>query len=213
MVDEVEVHRLVVAAAGGDETAWRQLWAHVEAPLSRIIAHPRFLGRLGEQEDDRRNISVAVMARLRADQFRRLRLFLEARAENPRLGFLTWLRVVAKRVGIDYLRTHPDYVRRRDEGASSPGAWVIPKTLPPPSQIKGERPPVTDRGTVRELLAFASDGLSEQQRRALELWTQSETFDEIARILELAKTADAERLVRAALERLRRRVRAAEGRR
>src|SRR5436190_6099317 len=135
MLDEEKVETLVVAAAGRDELAWQRLWAAIEPPLSRIIAQPRFLGRLGQREDDRRNIVVAVMARLRADQFSRLQLYLDARRTNPRLRFLSWLRVVAKRVGIDYLRAHPDYVRRHDADASRPGVWVDPGTLPPASQI------------------------------------------------------------------------------
>src|SRR3954463_10613103 len=101
MDDEQQIEDLVAAAASIDESAWQQLWAAIEPPLSRIIAQPRFLGRLGQREDDRRNIVVAVMARLRADGYARLRLYLEAKRTNPRLTFLGWLRVVAKRVGID----------------------------------------------------------------------------------------------------------------
>lgn len=212
MLDEDELEQLVTAAAAQDEAAWQRLWAVIEPPLSRIIAQPRFLGRLGQREDDRRNIVVAVMARLRADQFGRLQLYLEARAQNPRLRFLSWLRVVAKRVGIDYLRSHPDYVRRHDENASRPGVWVDAGTLPPASQIFGERPPVTNRGTARELLQFAAGAIPDEQRRALELWAQSESFDDIAKALGLASAHEAERTVRAAIERLRRRFRAAEPR-
>lgn len=212
MLDEEEVELLVAAAAGRDEAAWQRLWAAIEPPLSRIIAQPRFLGRLGQREDDRRNIVVAVMARLRAEQFARLQMYLDARKQNPRLRFISWLRVVAKRVGIDYLRSHPDYVRRHDEDASRPGAWVDAGTLPPASQIFGERPPVTNRGTARELLAFAAGAIPDDQRRALELWAQSESFEDIAKTLQLASATEAEKTVRAAIERLRRRFRAAENR-
>jgi DNA-directed RNA polymerase specialized sigma24 family protein len=207
MLDDEELESLVVGAAAEDESAWQRLWAVIEPPLSRIVAQPRFLGRLGQREDDRRNIVVAVMGRLRADQFHRLRLYLEARKANPRLRFLSWLRVVAKRVGIDYLRAHPDYVRRHDDNPSRPGAWVDPKTLPPASQLAGERPPVTNRGTARELLHFAAGAIPDDQRRALELWTQSESFGDIARALGLRDGAEAERMVRAAIERLRRKFR------
>jgi DNA-directed RNA polymerase specialized sigma24 family protein len=210
MLDEEEVEVLVAAAAGRDEAAWQRLWAAIEPPLSRIIAQPRFLGRLGQREDDRRNIVVAVMARLRAEKFGRLQMYLEARKSNPRLRFISWLRVVAKRVGIDYLRSHPDYVRRHDEDASRPGVWIDAGTLPPASQIFGERPPVTNRGTARELLAFAAGAIPDEQRRALELWAQSESFDDIAKTLGLASATEAEKTVRAAIERLRRRFRAAE---
>jgi DNA-directed RNA polymerase specialized sigma24 family protein len=202
-----EIERLVAQAATGDDAAWHALWATIEAPLSRIIAQPRFLGRLGQREDDRRNIVVAVMARLRADSFGRLRQYLDAKGTNPRLRFLSWLRVVAKRVGIDYMRAHPDYVRRHDAGASRPGMWVDAGTLPPPSQIVGERPPVTNLGTAQELLAYAAGVIPNDQRRALELWAQSESFDDIARVLGLSSAREAERTVRAVLERLRRKFR------
>jgi DNA-directed RNA polymerase specialized sigma24 family protein len=210
MLDEEELETLVAAAAGQDETAWQRLWAVIEPPLSRIIAQPRFLGRLGQREDDRRNIVVAVMARLRAEKFGRLHLYLEARRSNPRLRFLSWLRVVAKRVGIDYLRSHPDYVRRHDANASRPGQWIDAGTLPPASQIFGERPPVTIRGTARELLQFAAGAIPDEQRRALELWVQDESFKDIAIALGMATASEAERTVRAAIERLRRRFRATE---
>lgn len=204
MIDDAELERLVEAAAGADERAWGQLWAAIQPALLRIIAQPRFLGRLGQVEDDRRNIVVAVMARLRAERFARLHLYLDARRGNPRLRFLGWLRVVAKRVGVDYLRAHPEYVRRHDVGASEPGRWVEPGTLPPASRVGGERPPVTARGTARELLRFAAGNVPDDQLQALTRWTESETFTEIAAALGLPGPAEAERLVRAAIERLRR---------
>jgi DNA-directed RNA polymerase specialized sigma24 family protein len=206
--DELETH--VVAAAAGDDRAWQRLWASVEPALLRIVAQPRFLGRLGQREEDRRNIVVAVMARLRADRFHRLQLYLDAKERNPRLRFISWLRVVAKRVGIDYLRGHQDYVRRHDKDASTPGQWVDAGTLPPASQLVGERPPVTNLGTARALLQYADGVLPAEQRQALELWARSESFDDICRALGLGSAGDAERMVRAAVERLRRRFRVDE---
>jgi DNA-directed RNA polymerase specialized sigma24 family protein len=205
--DGEELEGLVARAADGDELAWQRLWSTVEPRLERVVAQPRFLGRLGQREDDRRNIVVDVMARLRAGSFERLRLYLGARKDNPRLTFMGWLRVVAKRVGIDYMRAHPDYVdRRREADASRPGEWIEAGTLPPASRIGGERPGMTARGTAHELLAYAAE-LPEAQRRALELWVQSESFADIARAVGLASAADAERVVRAVLERLRRKFR------
>ncbi len=121
---------------------------------------------------------------------------------------MTWLRVVAKRVGIDYLRGHPDYIdRRRQPDASSPGAWVDVGTMPPDSQLGGDRPPVTTRGTAGELLRYADGAMPPEQRRALELWVAGEPYEEIARAVGLPGAAEAERAVRAAIERLRRRFR------
>jgi hypothetical protein len=83
-------------------------------------------------------------------------------------------------------------------------------TLPSGSKLHGERPPVTNKGTAQQLLRYAAGAIPDAQRRALEMWVQSESYDEIARVLELEDEAAAERMVRAAIERLRRRFRVEE---
>lgn len=188
------VEELVGATVAGDAHAWARLWVAIEPPLDHILASPRFLGRLGASIDDRRNIAVAVMARLRARDYHRLRIYLAARRDNPRLRFLTWLRVVAKRVGVDYLRAHPDYLRGEQK-------WAELTPLTSPSQVPGERPPVTNRSTAREILHASA---TPEQRRAVELWANGDSFEEIGARLGVA---DGEKLVRAAIERLRRRFR------
>ena len=182
-----ELEELVTAAAGEDEPAWQRLWAHIEPALSRILAQPHFLGRLAHREDDRASIAVAVMARLRDRRFHRLRMYLDAKRANPRLRFLSWLRVVAKRVGIDYLRTHHEPVADTLHTGDA-----------------RERPPMTNRGTARELLHHAAGVVPPDQLQALEMWTRSDSFADIATTLGMADAAAAERAVRAALERLRR---------
>jgi DNA-directed RNA polymerase specialized sigma24 family protein len=150
------------------------------------------------------------MARLHSRGFLRLKLYVETQRTSPHLKFKTWLRVVAKRVGIDYLRGHQNYVdRRRDPNrGSTPGQWIEAGTLPSSSNLPGERPPMTNRGTALEMLRYAAGVVPEPQLSALELWTQSASYEDIARELAIAGGAEsAERLVRAAIERLRRRFR------
>ena len=153
MIDLENLEELVAAAAEGDERAWQGLWITLEPVLERMIARGRFLGRLGTREDDRRNIVVAIMARLRANDGARLRGYVEARSTSPDLAFLGWLSVVAKRVGIDYLRAHPEYLRRSTD---APDRWVEVEELPPASRIGGERPPVTMQNTARRVMEEAS---------------------------------------------------------
>lgn len=206
-MDEGDLEALVARAATSDTAAWRELWEHVEPWLERLIGNPRFLARVGQREDDRSNILVEIMARLHAEGFQRLKLYVATRRESPQLKFKTWLRVVAKRVGIDYLRGHQNYIdqRRAPDRGSAPGQWIEPGTLPSPSKLPGERPPVTNRGTALELLRYAGRTVPEPQLSALEQWTQGGSYDDIARELELADgPREAERLVRAAIERLRR---------
>jgi DNA-directed RNA polymerase specialized sigma24 family protein len=197
---------LVDRVLAGDEGAWQLLWQATEPRLDALLRRPGFLGPLAKSEDHRKNIVVDVLGALRADGYARLRKYADARRENPRLPFFAWLTVVAKRMAIDYMRRQNEYVdRRREPGASSPGGWLRQETLPADSQLGGQRPPMTDRGTALELIGDA--GLDDRERDALARWTAGDGWDDIATALALEGPRTAEKLVRAALERLRRKFR------
>jgi DNA-directed RNA polymerase specialized sigma24 family protein len=208
MVSDSDIETLVTAVIDGDELAWQRLWKALEPMLLRMLAQPQVFGRLSQREDDRRDVVVSVMARLRADDFHRLRLYGEAKRANADLRFTTWLRVVAKRVGIDHIRAHPEWVRRSEPDASAPGRWVAPETLPPPSRIGGARPAMTNHQAAREVIEQARGAVDETQLRALELWSAGESFEDIAATIDLADAGQAQKIVRAAIERVRRRCRA-----
>lgn len=206
---EAELTRLAVAAAAGDDQAWRHLWETVEPRLLGLVRRPRFLGRLGLREDDCRNVVLAVMERLHADERRRLSLFASAVAADPARQFWPWLVVVAKRVGIDYMRNHERFIGPRGTPSDSRPAWGYDTTATD-GKLGGQRPPMTNRGTARQLLEIAAHALTEPQRDALDLWLRGSNHDAIADALGLGERGEAERLVRAALQRLRRAVRARE---
>jgi DNA-directed RNA polymerase specialized sigma24 family protein len=205
------IEGLVTRVLAGEASAWQALWQAVEPRLYALIRRPSFLGRLSESEDDCRNIVVEVLAALRAHDHMRLRSFAAARVANPALPFFAWLTVVAKRLAIDYMRrqdTYQDLRARVGEGAR--GAWTPITALPPESQLPGFRPPMTNRAAVAELLTFAGRDLPLEQRAALSAWLQGGSFDDVARAAGLPSARQAERVVRAALERLRRRFRPGE---
>ena len=207
-MDLPDVEVWVDETLAGNEASWQKLWQAVEPRLYATLRRPNLLGRLSQSEDDCRSIVVEVMARLRANGYARLKNFVEARRLCPTLPFMAWLIVVAKRVAIDYLRAHETYIDRRHvEGASSPGAWREIASLPSDSQLPGERPPFTGKGTAHELLAYAGSDLPEDQRQALEAWLAGATFEEIAAG---GDAREAEKMVRAALQRLRRQFRSGE---
>jgi DNA-directed RNA polymerase specialized sigma24 family protein len=199
---------LVADAASGNDAAWWLLWEQVEPKLERILSNPRVTGRLSGNIDDVRNILVSVMEKLLDQDRRRLKSYLEKKS-NKSGGFPAWLAVVTKRVAIDYMRSHDDYVdRRRSRGEeSAAGMWVIPGELPNDSQLYGNRPPVTDRGSALALLRYAYSTLPEDQMAALEMWILNKPYSEIAAELKIDSAESANKMVRAALERLRRRFR------
>jgi DNA-directed RNA polymerase specialized sigma24 family protein len=202
------IEALVERALAREPGAWHQLWQAVEPRLYALIRRPSFLGRLSQSEDDCRNIVLEVLAALQADDHARLRRFTEARARNPALPFFAWLTVVAKRLSIDYMRRQDDFrdLRRHPKDGAK-GAWSPTVALPSDSQLPGTRPQVTNLAAVRELLEFAGRDLPDEQQGALAAWIEGERFDDIARALGLADGRAAERAVRAAIERLRRRFR------
>jgi DNA-directed RNA polymerase specialized sigma24 family protein len=212
-LDEVTLASLIAGSCAGDETAWQALWAWLDPRLSAMVRGFR-MGRISQGEDEPRAVVLEVMARLREDDFRRLRLFVEGRRRDGGLALLPWLKVVAKRVAIDSMRAHPNYQAARrgahndhDNQDQGHGRWRDPTSLPPPSLMPGERPPVTRDGTAKQMLAHAQQVLPEKHFQALTMKTQGEDAAEIARVLGFASAAEADRIVRAALERLRRKFR------
>lgn len=203
---DAELEWLVTCAAAGDDDAWRTLWSRLEPRLTSFVRKRTFVGRSQRPEDEARDVVVAVMARLHDQGYRRLKQYLAARGADPTLGFMRWLLVVAKHVAIDVMRAHPDYVdlrRAADEGGEK-GLWIAAGDLPDDDDLSGGRPPMTNRLAARQILEYAGGVLTDPQRRALELWVESGRTDEIARELALSGPDEAERLVRAAVERLRR---------
>ena len=63
---------------------------------------------------------------------------------------------------------------------------------------------MTNRVTVRQVLRYANGALTDPQKRALVMWSEHSSLEDIAAALELDGPPAAERLVRAAVERLRR---------
>jgi DNA-directed RNA polymerase specialized sigma24 family protein len=210
--NDAEIERLVALAASGDEAAWQGLWKLVEPRLSALIRRRTFVAGMAGRDDETRDVMVAVMARLREDDFRRLRGYLASRREKRGLAFMPWLILVAKRVAIDCQRAHPDYVDRRRSAApdEARGAWISPLPMPSETQLPAGRPPMTNRLMAKQILRYADGALEAPQRRALEMWAGEGSLDDIARELALGGPDEAERLVRSAVERLRRHFR--EGR-
>ena len=201
-----ELEHLVARVCDGDEAAWQTLWQQLDPRLDALVKRRRLLGPLSQRDDDRRGVVLLVMARLRQDAFRRLKLYRRERREKPELRLLPWLSVVTKRVAIDYMRAQEGYVPTGPrQGGKRPAELVEPGTLPPGSRGPGTRPQITKELTAREMLAWAKGNLPEDQCRALGLRLEKDaSAEDIASALGLATSEEAERLVRAAHARLRR---------
>ncbi len=164
-------------------------------------------GRLSEREDERRNIVLEVMERLRVDGFRRLHVYLAScrgRAQSP--SFHSWLATVSVRAAIDYVRRHDEYRDVRGGRDDGTGRWVrLTPLAEPPAQ------PAVDPVhlvTATLMLERAREVLRRDQLIALCRWLQGDDFAAIAERLDRSSPA-AQKLVRSALKRLRDRYRPA----
>ena len=52
IMDDGELEGLVTRAAEGETAAWGALWEGVEPWLEKLVANPRFLGRVGQRDGD-----------------------------------------------------------------------------------------------------------------------------------------------------------------
>jgi DNA-directed RNA polymerase specialized sigma24 family protein len=210
---DLAIEALIPPAAAGDPAAWRALWTLLEPRLVGLARRDRAVGPLRGSDDDCRNIAVEVMARLDAGQRRRLKRYLEARSADRDLRFIPWLVVVAHRTAIDYLRGHDAFLdlRARPGADGATGAWVgfAGGGLVDERRAGASRDDdgLVDRGTADELVRYAGQALPPLQQRALDLWSQGASPVEIAAALDVPPRT-ASRLVRAAVERLRRHFRA-----
>jgi hypothetical protein len=97
-----------IVGGRGSQAAWEQLWFGVAPAVWNLTSDWTVTGRLSRSTDDRLNIVVDFFDRLRADDHRRVRCYLQRRDTGQLVPFKAWVLVVAKRVAIDYVRRFPE---------------------------------------------------------------------------------------------------------
>jgi hypothetical protein len=179
--------------------AWQELWAAIQPTVWAITGKWQIVGPLARRDDERRNIVVDVMQRLRDQDFRRLRLFV---ATPEGATFKSWLATLTARAAIDYVRAHPEFTDRR--GADPRGRWVqyVPADRVADTLFDPKADPAKE-ASVCEVLGWAKSCLSFDQLRAVSMWLEGEDHAAIAASLSLGSGHDADKLVRSGLKRLR----------
>lgn len=193
---------------------YTDLWLALAPQIERWLASSTFLGRVADQPEWQRDILLLVWEKLQDRELAKLAAFFRSdpqqasgAAKHP---FRAWMRRVVKNVGIDYLRSLPEYIRRRKpkrrsrtQSTQAPSLakhWHSIASLH--SMSGGQREPVTIENTARQLLEFLDATIPDRLRRAAELFESNEPLDAIASALGVRSTADAERLICRAQDRL-----------
>ena len=207
--DHAELAAYVPRVLGGDAAAWQELVARLEPHLIPLLRSSRTLGPLRHNIDDCRAVMISVFERLSKDDHRALRLFQPWADANPGKGFGDWIRIVTANMARDHVSSRLGGADRFADADDVPLNKRMLNTLATllPADDDNRlafRPAMTNMQLARELLEYAERSLEGTQLRALRGWMEGATFDEIATQLGLAAPRDADKLVRAALARLRR---------
>lgn len=199
----------VPRVVGGDASAWKELVVRLEPHLLQLLRRSRTLGPMRHSIDDCRAVMISVLERLSQDGFRGLRLFLPWADVHPGKDFGDWIRIVTVNLARDHVSARLGGAAGSASSDEAPLNKRMLSTLASLLPSEDDQrlaflPSMTNVQTARELLEYAVRALEEVQLRALRRWMDGASFDELARELGLESPRDADKLVRAALARLRR---------
>jgi DNA-directed RNA polymerase specialized sigma24 family protein len=197
MADELE--RLRADAVAGDEGAWRTLFERLHPGVERRVRGSRSFAGFRRSEDDVREVVTAVFERLRRDRHRALRLCQEWLGRHADKTFDDWLSIVTTNVLRDYVSA------RLGAGEPTFDAGIAADDLEP-AAVGRRRMGSATLTSARQLGAVAKAKLSPDQLAVLDDWLQGFDFDEVAARHGVPDGRAAERIVRAALARVRRHV-------
>jgi hypothetical protein len=191
----------------GDGSAWQELVTRLEPLLVQLLRRTRTLGPMRDNIDDCRAVMTNVLERLHKDDFRGLRLYQRWADANPGKDFGDWIRIVTVNIARDHVSSRLGVAERAEDAAPINKRMLnsLASVLPDGDDHRlGFRPSVTHDQLARELLEYAARCLDPAQFLALRRWMEGASFDDLAAELHLATPRDADKLVRAALARLRR---------
>lgn len=189
----------------GDAAAWKAFVVRLEPLLLQLLRRSRTLGPLRHSVDDCRTVMISVLERLSKDDFRGLRLYQPWAEANPGKDFGDWIRIVTVNIARDHMTSRLGARSDNKAHVNKRMLNTLASLLPTDEdQRLAFRPSMTNVQMARELLEYAARSLEPTQLHALRRWMDGASFEDISEELTLATPRDADKLVRAALARLRR---------
>jgi hypothetical protein len=198
---EEAIEPLVERTIERDPGAWQALWRALDPRIEAIAGRWRVTGRLSSSWDERRDIVVRVMGRLRAHDFERLKMLHETLLPGEEAGW-SWISRVTRRVALNHVRGHAEYlgVGVGDGG----GRWASLVPLPEGEEDRlPESVRVVPSILAHEIHVYAEQKLRPEQLSALRLWLLGHEPEEMAGKLAVMDEKAAEDLVRSAVAQLR----------
>lgn len=201
VADATLLEALAQRAAKGDRAALREWLERLWPVLVGLVRSSGSMRSLIYSDDHVHNVVQAALEKLS----RGVESYVAWRGVHPEKGVLDWVRIVTKNAIRDYLRAQLG----PRTATAEPSAKRLLNEFAASEQLDqvGQRPPFTAAQTARELYEFAKERLTAPQLRALSLWLEGQSFEEIAADLRIA-TGAAAPLLQAGIAVLRRHFRA-----
>jgi len=198
-----ELAGLVDQVLAGSDRAWQRFFLRYGSKVEQLAKRSRSLGSLRETADDCRNVMTRVFERLRRDDFRALRLYLQWQQRNDTRQFEDWITVVTTNVA-------RDYVEERLGAARDQPIKRLVNTLAGALDDSDEALAVgahiTPKLAAQQIMDFAQHDLPPIQLAVIKSWMLGNDFDDIAGEHRLSSADEAKKHLRAGLARLRRKL-------
>lgn len=186
--DEVICDTLAQRAARGDRAALKHLIGRLHDGWVAAIRDSWRLRESLDPEDDARNIALRLIGKLEEPQT--LRAYVNWRAQRIDKRFRDWMNIVVANTTRSYVKPSRNSIRN-----------LVQMNTPPAHA--SVRPPFTDGYFALQLESVAGELLDAEQLSALNAWLQGGSFEDIAQESDCSE-AQAQRQVRAAIAKLRR---------
>lgn len=188
--------------AQGDGMACRELVEHLWPHWIELLRSQRSLGPLARSEDHVHNVALRMVAKLSDPASPGIAQYPAWREHNPEKTFEDWTHILLANLVRDYVR---EELGPRTPNSDLPSVKRLLNELSwsPVAEEIGIRPPFTAHQTARQLVEFARNRLLEPQVRALSLWLEGASFEELDGLLGLP-AGQGRKHLRAAVAALRR---------
>ena len=195
---------LATAVVQKGDAAWPPFWVELQPILERLVRQEALFRTLDRSPADSRDIIPIAWEKLQQRDYRKIRAFFDRQLKTrsvesleksrSALEFRAWMRHVVRNIGIDYIRSIPEYIRDREPKTDGPSAredrWRAITTLH--SSAASARDPVTVDTTAKMMLEFLDHSMPNRQRVALHGVEKGKAPTEIAEEIGLNNAADLE---------------------
>jgi hypothetical protein len=179
-LDASYCEELAERAQQGDAAAQSQLVEHLWPQWLKQARASRSMAALARSEDHVREVAARVAEKLTKKGGHALRLYPLWRGAHPDSDFGDWIRIVVANVIRDYVREQIGN-SKLDDGEISPKRLLNQLTRSPAADRFGFRPAFTTAQAARQVVEFARAKLPPEQLRAIELWLEGATDDDMDR--------------------------------